>query len=93
MTYIAVATALPTKVKRAEKNVKVTKWYEYHREYKTIGVRKMKTKFKQRATMKNPNMTLETIRMSFRIVITSAGRVMVAPAKSSLRIIWTGLNQ
>ena len=43
--------------------------------------------------MKKPNMTFDTIFTSERVVTTELGRAMVAPARSSLRIMATGLNQ
>jgi hypothetical protein len=90
--YITVATVLPAVLNRAEIKAKVTKWYEYQREYRTIGARKIKTKFMHKLTMKKPNMSCEAMRMRVRIVLISAGRAIVAPARSSSNMIATGLN-
>ena len=57
-----------------------------------MGERKMKRKLRQRPTMKKPNMTFETIRISSRMVFISEGSAIVAPARSSLKIMATGLN-
>lgn len=43
--------------------------------------------------MKKPNMMLEAVFTSESVETTSLGRAMVAPARSSLRIMSTGLNQ
>jgi hypothetical protein len=53
----------------------------------------METVFSTIEVMKKPNIRWDARRMSARMVLISAGRVMVAPAKSSLRRISTGLNQ
>jgi len=52
----------------------------------------MRQKFTQRPMRKKPNITLETTRTRVRIVVTWAGRAIVAPKRSSLRIMATGLN-
>lgn len=91
--YITVAITLPAVQSNEEMKLSVTKWNEYHCEYSTIGPKNMQRKFMQMLSMKKPNISLETIRMSVKMVLISAGRATVAPARSSLRIICTGLNQ
>jgi hypothetical protein len=90
---MTVAITLPAVQRRDEMKVSVTKWKEYHREYRTMAPKNMQRKFIHRLTRKKPNMSLETMRMSVRIVMISEGSATVAPAKSSLKMIWTGLNQ
>jgi hypothetical protein len=57
------------------------------------GVTKMQTEARIIPVMKKPNIILEAIFTSERVVTTELGSVMVAPASSSLRIMATGLNQ
>ena len=52
----------------------------------------MHMKFMHMLTRKKANMSLETMRMSFKMVMISAGSATVAPARSSFKMIWTGLN-
>lgn len=90
---MTVAMMAAAAVRRAVMKVKMDREKEYHREYRERMHSGMERKFRIVPVRKKPNMRCEARRMSERMVFISAGRVMVAPAKSSLRRISTGLNQ
>lgn len=90
---MAVAMTVAAVVKRAEMKVQIAIGKLHQRENNTTGVIKMETQFMQTPVRKKPNMRLLANLIKFRILLMSAGRAMVAPAKSSLRRISTGLNQ
>jgi hypothetical protein len=93
MTNITVAITVAAVVSSAETNVQIEKGRDHQREYSTMGTRKMLRKFMQRPVRKKPNMRLLAILIRFRMLFISAGSAMVAPARSSLSRISTGLNQ
>lgn len=66
---------------------------ENHRVRITRGVPSRRTKLMTVPAMKQAYMTLDPILSRFRMVSTSEGRAILAPASSSLTRIWTGLNQ
>lgn len=90
---IAVPIAEPTTVRRAATNVQITIGRLHHLENRAAGVMKIEIKFMQIPVKKAPNMRRLAIRINFRILLISAGRAIVAPAKSSLSKTSTGLNQ
>jgi len=57
-----------------------------------VGEKKTQRKFVHREMRKKANMRREAMRISVRIAVTLEGSATVAPARSSERIIWTGLN-
>lgn len=57
------------------------------------GARKMHRKVRTVPTRKHENIQTLASLTSLRILMISVGRVMLAPARSSLRMISTGLNQ
>lgn len=54
---------------------------------------KIEIKFIQTPVKKDPNMTLLAMRINLRILLMSDGNATVAPARSSSRMMATGLNQ
>lgn len=58
-----------------------------------MGLMRAETALMTQPIMKKVVMTLEAIRTSARMLITSAGRAMVEPGRSSSRMMATGLNQ
>ena len=60
---------------------------------KPSGPRKMQVKVRQVPTMKAANIQCDAVLTMERTETISVGRAIVAPERSSLRIISTGLNQ
>ena len=93
MTNMTVAMTVAAAVNNAAMNVQIANGRLHHLEYSTIGAKKILTRFMQIPVRKKPNMRCDTIFMRCKMLLISAGRAMVAPARSSLRRISTGLNQ
>lgn len=93
MTNITVPIIAPAAVSRAAMNVHIANGSSHHREYSVTGATKMLRKFMHTPVRKQPNMTREAILIRSRMLLMSAGSAMVAPDRSSLSRMETGLNQ
>ena len=60
---------------------------------KAMGAKNMQRNVRQAPMRKLTNIQKLAVRTMCRTVTTSVGKEMVAPESSSLRMIWTGLNQ
>jgi hypothetical protein len=93
MVNITVAMIVAATVSNAWMNVQTAIANDHHRLFMTMGVMKIETNVMQMPVKKNPNMRLLAILINFRILVISAGKAIVAPERSSLSRISTGLNQ
>jgi hypothetical protein len=93
ITNMTVAMIVAVAVSSAAMKVKIAIGKLHHLENNTIGVMKMETKFMHTPVKKKPNIKWEAILIRFKILLIFAGSAIVAPARSSLSRISTGLNQ
>ena len=104
MTNIIVAMAAPAPVKSKARKVRMVIGSDLpkirfalcdHRGFleNPRGARKMHRKVKQVPTMKQANIHVLAVCTRLKAETTFVGKAILAPESSSLRIIWTGLNQ
>lgn len=87
------AMTLPTRMTRKVRNETMDMGKAHHREKIAMGDRKTIKKEMIVPARKKANMMLEHILRIPRIWVISAGNAMVAPERSSFKMISTGLNQ
>lgn len=90
---MTVAMIVAAVVSSAAMKVQIAKGKDHHLLYNVMGAVKMDMKFMQMPVRKKPNMMWLAIRIRDKMLLISAGKAMVAPARSSLSRISTGLNQ
>jgi hypothetical protein len=90
---MTVAMMVAAAVRRAAMKVQIVIGKLHHLEKSTTGVMKMETKFMQTPARKKPNMRWLAILIRSKILLILAGSAIVAPERSSLSRISTGLNQ
>lgn len=93
MTAMTVPIMEPSTVRRAATKVQRAIGKLHHLENIASGVANMEIVFIQMPVRKPPNIIWLAILISSKIVLTSEGSAIVAPARSSLSRISTGLNQ
>jgi hypothetical protein len=93
MTNIAVAMIVAAAVNSAAMKVQTAMAKLHQRENSTTGVMKIETKFMHTPVKKKPNMKWLASLIRPRILLISAGKAIVAPARSSFKRMETGLNQ
>lgn len=87
------AMTLPTRMTRKVRNETMDMGKAHQREKIAMGDRKTIKKEMIVPARKKANMMLEHILRIPRIWVISAGNAMVAPERSSFKMISTGLNQ